>query len=102
MGNDCYRNDYFQSPGVLGADPLVIYQPAQDGKEEAAGGIGEEDIVSIVLPYIHSAREGVIRLGSILEKYGTYEMNGIAFQDQNEIWWLETIGASLDGKKGSG
>ncbi len=36
--------------------------------------------------------EGVIRLGSILEKYGTYEMNGIAFQDQNEIWWLETIG----------
>ena len=80
------------NPRVLGADPLVTYQPAQDGKEEAAGGIGEEDIVSIVLPYIHSAREGVIRLGSILEKYGTYEMNGIAFQDQNEIWWLETIG----------
>ena len=80
------------NPRVLGADPLVTYQPAKDGKEEAAGGIGEEDIVSIVLPYIHSAREGVIRLGSILEKYGTYEMNGIAFQDQNEIWWLETIG----------
>ena len=80
------------NPRVLGADPLVTYQPAKDGKEEAAGGIGEEDIVSIVLPYIHSAREGVTRLGSILEKYGTYEMNGIAFQDQNEIWWLETIG----------
>ncbi len=32
------------------------------------------------------------RLGSILEKYGTYEMNGIAFEDVNEIWWLETIG----------
>ena len=80
------------NPRVLGADPLVTYQPAKDGKEEAAGGIGEEDIVSIVLPYIHSAREGVIRLGSILEKYGTYEMNGIAFQDENEIWWLETIG----------
>ena len=80
------------NPRVLGADPLEIYQPAKDGKEEAAGGIGEEDIVSIVLPYIHSAREGVVRLGSILEKYGTYEMNGIAFQDQNEIWWMETIG----------
>ena len=81
------------NPRVLGADPLVTYQLQKDGKEEAAGGIGEEDIVSIVLPYIHSAREGVVRLGSILEKYGTYEMNGIAFQDQNEIWWLETIGA---------
>ena len=80
------------NPRVLGADPLVVYQPAEDGKEEVAGGIGEEDIVYIVLPYIHSAREGVKRLGSLLEKYGTYEMNGIAFQDKDEIWWLETIG----------
>ena len=77
---------------VLGADPLVEYVPAKDGAEEIPGGIGEEDIVSVVLPYIHSAREGVSRLGSLLEKYGTYEMNGIAFSDKNEIWWLETIG----------
>ena len=77
---------------VLGADPLVKLQPAEDGKEEIIGGIGEEDLVYITLPYISSAREGVIRLGSLLEKYGTYEMNGIAFQDVNEIWWLETIG----------
>lgn len=81
----------------------MVYQPAEDGKEEVAGGIGEEDIVSLVLPYIHSAREGVQRLGSILEQYGTYEMNGIAFQDQDEIWWLETIWpASLDCKKSAG
>lgn len=64
---------------VLGADPLVEYVPEKDGVEEISGGIGEEDIVSLVLPYIHSAREGVTRLGSLLEKYGTYEMNGIAF-----------------------
>ena len=68
------------TPRVLGADPLV------------QGGIGEEDIVYLVLPYIHNAREGVQRLGSLLETYGTYEMNGIAFQDVGEIWWLETIG----------
>ena len=80
------------NPRVLGADPLVELQPAENGKEEVPGGIGEEDIVCIVLPYIRSAREGVKRLGSLLEQYGTYEMNGIAFQDQNEIWWLETIG----------
>ena len=73
------------NPRVLGADPLVRYQPAKDGKEEIPGGIGEEDIVYIVLPYIHSAREGVRRLGSLLEQYGTYEMNGIAFQDADEI-----------------
>ena len=68
------------NPRVLGADPLV------------PGGIGEEDIVYLTLPYIHSAREGVRRLGKLLETYGTYEMNGIAFQDVDEIWWLETIG----------
>ena len=83
---------------VLGADPLVEYKKAQgkpgdaDYEPEVIGGIGEEDMVTLVLPYIKSAREGVERLGALLEKYGTYEMNGIAFSDCNEIWWLETIG----------
>lgn len=102
---------------VLGADPLVTYVPAEkkrtvsdrtgdidrsdasfkeesgaaDGKD-IPGGIGEEDIVVLVLPYIRSAREGVLRLGQLLEQYGTYEMNGIAFQDADEIWWLESVG----------
>ena len=80
------------NPRVLGADPLVEYHPAKEGEEELAGGIGEEDILYLVLPYIKSARQGVERLGKLLETYGTYEMNGIAFQDQSEIWWLETIG----------
>lgn len=65
---------------VLGADPLV------------ETGIGEEDMLTLVLPYIQSAKEGVLRLGKILEQYGTYESNGIAFSDSNEIWWMETVG----------
>ena len=77
---------------VLSADPLVVYQSAHDGLPEIPGGIGEEDMVTLVLPYIHSAREGVMRLGHLLETLGTYEMNGIAFQDAGEIWWMETIG----------
>jgi dipeptidase len=80
------------NPRVLGADPYIKRIPAKDGNKEISGGIGEEDLVVLVLPYIHSAREGVLRLGSLLEKYGTYEPNGIAFNDKNEIWWLETIG----------
>ena len=32
------------------------------------------------------------RLGALLEQYGTYEMNGVAFSDVDEIWWLETVG----------
>ena len=34
----------------------------------------------------------MLRLGELLETYGTYESNGIAFNDENEVWWLETIG----------
>lgn len=76
---------------VLGADPLVIYHKQADGTE-IPGGIGEEDMVTLVLPYIHTAKEGVQKLGQLLEKYGTYEMNGIAFNDAENIWWLESIG----------
>ncbi len=83
---------------VLAADPLVAYKPAagapgEDGYEpEVAGGIGEEDMVTLVLPYATSARDGVLRLGALLAEHGTYEMNGIAFSDVDEIWWLETVG----------
>ena len=81
------------NPRVLAADPKVEYQKAKSRREkDIPGGIGEEDIIVLVLPYIHSAREGVLRLAELLEKYGTYESNGIAFNDENEVWWMETIG----------
>lgn len=81
------------NPRVLAADPLVEYVKAEkEGDEDIPGGIGEEDIIVLVLPYIRSAREGVLRLGELLEKYGTYESNGISFNDKDECWWLETIG----------
>ena len=81
------------NPRVLAADPLVVYQKAKSRREkDIPGGIGEEDIVVLVLPYIRSAREGVERLAALLERYGTYESNGIAFNDEREVWWMETIG----------
>ena len=80
------------NPRVLAADPMVEYREAKGRAKAVPGGIGEEDIIVLVLPYIRSAREGVERLGALLERYGTYESNGIAFNDENEIWWLETIG----------
>ena len=81
------------NPRVLSADPLVELKKAKSRREkETPGGIGEEDIVVLVLPYIRTAREGVLRLGALLERYGTYESNGVAFNDEKEIWWMETIG----------
>ncbi|GKQ42964.1 dipeptidase [Companilactobacillus sp. RD055328] len=63
---------------VLGADPLV------------EDGIGEEAMITVVLPYIKTAREGITRLGEIVEQYGTCETNGILFSDQDEVWYMET------------
>lgn len=81
------------NPRVLAADPMVEFKKAKSRREkDVPGGIGEEDIVVLVLPYIRTAREGVLRLASLLEQYGTYESNGIAFNDENEVWWMETIG----------
>ncbi|MCI1245750.1 MAG: C69 family dipeptidase [Bacilli bacterium] len=79
------------NPRVLGADPLLRGRKAKKG-DPLYGGIGEEDIVLLVLPYVDSAKEGALRLGALLEEYGTYESNGIAFSDADSVWWLETIG----------
>lgn len=70
-----YTNDY-----VLGADPLE------------KDGIGEEAMITVVLPYVKTAREGVKRLGRIIEYYGTSESNGILFADKDEAWYMETGG----------
>ena len=79
---------------VLAADPLVELQPANEAADtpEIPGGIGEEDVITLVLPYVTTAREGVARLAELLETYGTYESNGIIISDVNEIWYVETIG----------
>lgn len=62
----------------LGHDPLV------------KNGINEDSMPYLVLPFIKTAREGVKRLGQLIEKYGTGECNGIAFADHNEVWYFET------------
>lgn len=49
-------------------------------------------MITLVLPYIKSAKEGAARLGALIEKYGTGESNSIAFNDQNDVWYLETAG----------
>ena len=65
---------------VLAADPLVRY----DATTGTPGGIGEEDIITLVLPYVATAREGVARFGALLEQYGTYEANGVIISDVDD------------------
>lgn len=68
-----YANDR-----VLAADPF-----------NTKSGILEEAMVTVVLPYIKSAHEGVKRLGEIVETMGAAEADGILFGDKNEAWYME-------------
>lgn len=67
-----YANDR-----VLSADPLV------------ESGINEGAMVTVVLPYVHSAREGVQLLGKMVTEKGASETNGMLFSDQDEVWYME-------------
>lgn len=69
----------FSSDKALQADPLV------------ENGIAENCVFNIILPYIHTAREGVReRLGAMIEQYGSAEGYGVGFIDKNEVWYLKT------------
>ena len=68
----------FSSDEVLKHDPLV------------ENGVAENSVFNITLPYVRTAREGVERLGLLIEKYGIAEGFGIGFVDSKEIWYLET------------
>lgn len=63
---------------VLAADPF-----------ETEKGILEEAMVTVVLPYVKTARKGVERLGKIVEKHGAAEADGILFGDRDEAWYME-------------
>ena len=68
----------FSSDEILKHDPLL------------ENGVAENSVFNITLPYVHTAREGVERLGMLIEKYGIAEGFGIGFVDSKEIWYLET------------
>lgn len=63
---------------VLGYDPLVEH------------GLNEEAMITVVLPFVKTAREGVQRLGNLIAKYGTGETNGVLFADNKEAWYFES------------
>ncbi|MCT7840975.1 MAG: C69 family dipeptidase, partial [Lactobacillus crispatus] len=89
--------------GVFEEDGINEYHVAMSATESAYAndrvlavdpfdtdkGILEEAMVTVVLPYVKSAREGVQRLGEIVEKYGAAEADGILFGDRDEAWYME-------------
>lgn len=69
----------YANPRVLGFDPF------------AQRGINEECMVTVTLPYVQSAQDGVSWLGRLIETHGTGEANGILFADNDEAWYMEVL-----------
>lgn len=64
---------------VLGVDPLI------------ADGIAEDAMLTVVLPYVDSARAGIQRLGHLVSTLGAAETNGVLFSDLNDVWYMEIL-----------
>lgn len=64
---------------TLAFDPLV------------KDGLDEDCMQTSVLPYIHSARDGVRYLGKLIAKYGSPAGNSVLFSDKDEIWYMEIV-----------
>ena len=62
---------------VLAFDPYV------------ENGLAEDAMLTAVLPYVRTAREGVERLGRIVAESGSAESNGVLFADHTEAWYME-------------
>lgn len=67
----------------LAYDPLVV------------DGLDEDCIVQMVLPYIHTAQEGVTRLGQLIKQYGSPAGNSVLFSDANDVWYMEIVTGHL-------
>ncbi len=67
-------NEYVQTH-----DPLV------------PNGLREAYVPCTVIPYIKTAREGVLRLGEIIETHGSAEGNTVLFADADEAWVMEIV-----------
>lgn len=64
---------------TLAFDPLVV------------DGLDEDCMQTVVLPYIHSARDGVRYLGELIKKFGSPAGNSVLFSDQDEVWYMEIV-----------
>ena len=94
-----YKNrGYYDESGINQGNVAMSCTESTYGNERALAydplvkdGLDEDCMQSVVLPYIHSARNGVEYLGKLIAKYGSPAGNSVLFGDKNEIWYMEIV-----------
>ncbi|AWN33609.1 MULTISPECIES: C69 family dipeptidase [Lactobacillus] len=94
-----YKNrGYYDESGINKENVAMSCTESTYGNERALAfdplvkdGLDEDCMQSVVLPYIHSARNGVEYLGELIAKYGSPAGNSVLFGDKDEIWYMEIV-----------
>ncbi|MDR0375885.1 MAG: C69 family dipeptidase [Treponema sp.] len=78
-----------QNVAMSATNSMGINKKALAADPTVPSGIEESIMLTLILPQIESAVDGVKLLGKYVEEYGASEANGIAFADENEAWYME-------------
>ena len=74
---------------LTATESIYANQKALAADAYVQNGIDESIIPTIVMPYVKNAQEGVERLGSLIDKYGSMEGNALVFADDKDTWYME-------------
>ena len=77
--------------GISATETIRIRKEILDIDPFTKSGMCEGNIPRLVLPYISSAREGVLYLGKMVEQYGMASSEAVAFIDEDGIWYMEIL-----------
>lgn len=95
---DYKHRGYYDESGINQDNVAMSCTESTYGNERALAydpllkdGLDEDCMQSVVLPYIHSAKDGVQFLGKLIAKYGSPAGNSVLFGDKDEIWYMEIV-----------
>lgn len=95
---DYKHRGYYDESGINQENVAMSCTESTYGNERALAydplvkdGLDEDCMQSVVLPYIHSAKDGVQFLGKLIAKYGSPAGNSVLFGDKDEIWYMEIV-----------
>ncbi|MDO4218991.1 MAG: C69 family dipeptidase [Synergistaceae bacterium] len=75
--------------GISATETINSNDNVQSNDPFVKSGLREGNIPRLVIPYISSAKEGVLRLARLVEEYGMMSAEAVIFIDEKEIWYME-------------
>lgn len=95
---DYKHRGYYDESGINQENVAMSCTESTYGNERALAfdplvkdGLDEDCMQTVVLPYIHSAKDGVKYLGKLIARYGSPAGNSVLFSDKNDIWYMEIV-----------